>query len=252
MKRVATLEQEIGTALGSAWVIRCFEEVESTMTQAREVAAQLDNGQSALVLSKIQSKGRGRQGRSWESPGEGFFGTIVLTPKVKIESLPPFTLVVGLTLAKVIESAGGKTLLKWPNDLLSISRKKVAGILVEHSGGTETGALLIGVGVNLSAAPKSIPNSTSLREEVGGYCSVSELGINLCNTLSLALSKYEQSGFRAFRKEWEERSFSLGESISVHVGSALKSGEFQGVTDSGALVLSVHGRREEFVSGEIV
>lgn len=103
------------------------------------------------VLADAQTEGRGRQGHRWESgAGQGLWLSASLAPP----ELPP-----GILLQQAMEAVvqalatpGLELGLKWPNDL--VARKdgrlfKLGGILGERVGIR----LILGLGVNLSAAP---------------------------------------------------------------------------------------------------
>jgi BirA family biotin operon repressor/biotin-[acetyl-CoA-carboxylase] ligase len=105
-----------------------------------------------VVVADRQSEGRGRQGNRWESAaGAGLWMSAVLPP--------PTALAPGLILQRAMAAAArvldpqGRTLgLKWPNDLVAWRDGrlvKAGGILGEQIGGR----LILGLGVNLTAAP---------------------------------------------------------------------------------------------------
>lgn len=105
----------------------------------------------AAVMADRQTEGRGRQGNRWESePGQGLWLSASLAPP----DLPP-GLVLQQAMMAVIRALGlpeGRLGLKWPNDLVGLREGrlvKVGGILGERVGPR----LLLGVGVNLTAAP---------------------------------------------------------------------------------------------------
>lgn len=104
------------------------------------------------VLADHQTAGVGRQGHRWESPtGAGLWLSAAVPPP----ALPP-----GLVMQRAMAAAarlldpGGRTLgLKWPNDLVGWKDgqlRKVGGILGEQV----AGRLILGLGVNLTAAPE--------------------------------------------------------------------------------------------------
>lgn len=103
------------------------------------------------VLADAQTVGRGRGGNVWESaPGVGLW----LSAR-----LPVPELAVGVMLQRamaavivVLEPAGVSLGLKWPNDLVAWRGErlvKLGGIIGELS----KGHMILGVGVNLTAAP---------------------------------------------------------------------------------------------------
>lgn len=102
------------------------------------------------VVADGQTEGRGRQGRPWISaPGAGLWMSAALPPP----ELPP-GLVLQRAMAAVAGVLGPSDLgLKWPNDLVGWRRGrlvKLGGILGERAGSR----LLLGLGLNLTAAPE--------------------------------------------------------------------------------------------------
>ncbi|HJU83960.1 MAG TPA: biotin--[acetyl-CoA-carboxylase] ligase [Holophagaceae bacterium] len=131
------------------------------------------------VMADSQTEGRGRQGHRWESaPGAGLWLSAALPPP----DLPP-GIVLQRAMAAVIEALrpfGAELGLKWPNDLVAWKGGdlvKVGGILGERTGGR----LIVGLGVNLSAAPdlpdRAIPASSLL-----------DLGARVPEPISLAVA----------------------------------------------------------------
>eukprot|EP00640_Fibrocapsa_japonica_P006526 CAMPEP_0113944322 /NCGR_PEP_ID=MMETSP1339-20121228/33297_1 /TAXON_ID=94617 /ORGANISM="Fibrocapsa japonica" /LENGTH=183 /DNA_ID=CAMNT_0000949489 /DNA_START=461 /DNA_END=1008 /DNA_ORIENTATION=+ /assembly_acc=CAM_ASM_000762 len=125
------------------------------------------------VAAQRQLAGRGTTGRKWIAPGSGGGGLFltVAVPFQEIPVAPSLTpLKVGIVVAEEVkqllaqepqpgtateegqegEARGPvQVRLKWPNDVL-INDEKVGGILIE----SELPYLLIGIGVNVQAAPQ--------------------------------------------------------------------------------------------------
>ena len=93
-----------------------------------------------LAVAEEQTAGRGRRGRSWESPaGAGIFMSVLLRPKITPDKASMLTIVTACSTAKGIkkyfENEGASCpdiQIKWPNDLV-VNGKKLAGILTEMS-----------------------------------------------------------------------------------------------------------------------
>ncbi len=131
----------------------CFGEVDSTNDIAFDSARQ-PNADGLVVLAKSQRKGRGRFGRTWLSPP----GTNILLSVLLIDPqcrLPhdALTIAAGLAVAEAMETACSLTTeLKWPNDVL-LEGQKAAGILVELRNVNASRAVVVGIGINVNAAP---------------------------------------------------------------------------------------------------
>ena len=137
--------------------IEIVEECASTSDALRQ---RLDRDGAAacaglLLAAEHQSGGRGRSARDWWSgpPRSNLAVSLAVAP-------PPEPTVAGgllaaCALARALRPWTGATVaLKWPNDLL-LDGAKVAGVLAEAPAraGAETPCLLLGLGVNVLAAP---------------------------------------------------------------------------------------------------
>ena len=107
-----------------------------------------------LVAAGQQSAGKGRRGRTWESPADqNIYMSLLLRPtKILPVKAPMLTLVMAYAAAMAIrECTGLDVQIKWPNDLV-INGKKICGILTEMS--TEIDYInyvVIGIGINTNA-----------------------------------------------------------------------------------------------------
>ncbi len=108
--------------------------------------------EGALVLAEVQTQGRGRRGRRWESqPGASLTFSLLLRPALPLQTLGLLPLAAGVALREAVGLGG----LKWPNDLLSPDGRKLGGILLEAKvEGEEVAYALLGVGVNVDWAPE--------------------------------------------------------------------------------------------------
>ncbi|HEU0113731.1 MAG TPA: biotin--[acetyl-CoA-carboxylase] ligase, partial [Thermomicrobiales bacterium] len=101
-----------------AWIVHRFGAVDSTMDEAARLAA-AGAPEGTVVRADFQRAGRGRAGRSWESPpGAALLTTLLFRPVVPPDRLGVLALSAGVAVAEAIEAVGvGPAWLKWPNDV---------------------------------------------------------------------------------------------------------------------------------------
>jgi BirA family transcriptional regulator, biotin operon repressor / biotin---[acetyl-CoA-carboxylase] ligase len=121
--------------------------VDSTQDYLSQVLKSENEGD--FVVSRIQTMGRGRQGRTWISDYGGLYLSITLTPK-----RPAYLSMIAEMIASSICNAFGRNLdlhceFSPPNDVLC-NGKKIAGILVDASIAGNKSVAHVGIGVNLN------------------------------------------------------------------------------------------------------
>ena len=197
-------------------------EIDSTNRRARELAS-AGAPHGTLVTAGAQTAGRGRQGRRWEAPA----GSALLCSLVLREFDALLSLRTGLAVADV---AGEAARVKWPNDV-QVEGRKVAGVLVE--GRPHEGWAVVGIGVNVSAAP-DLPEAVALgRDDVEAV-----LG-ELLAALEARLAEPAASSLDALRA----RDALLGVKVSWDGGEGVGAGidpdgGLRVTTDAGERVLS--------------
>lgn len=150
-----------------------FNEVASTMDVANDLANDGAPG-GVLVLADMQTAGRGRAGRRWESkPGDGIW--LTLLERVNDPSaLDVLSLRIGIRVARALDRfAPAPVGLKWPNDLY-LPGGKLGGILVESRWrGSRPEWTAIGVGINVKAV--QLPGGAALGPDVSRLDVLGEL-----------------------------------------------------------------------------
>jgi BirA family biotin operon repressor/biotin-[acetyl-CoA-carboxylase] ligase len=198
-------------------------EIDSTNRRARELASS-GAPHGTLVTAGVQTAGRGRQGRRWEAPE----GSALLCSLVLREFDALLSLRAGLAVADV---AGEEARVKWPNDV-QVDGRKVAGVLVE--GRPHEGWAVVGIGVNVAAAPPELPDAGTLgRDDVEAV-----LG-ELLAALETRLSEPKAAALDALRA----RDALLGVRVSWDGGEGVAAGidphgGLRVQTDAGERVLS--------------
>lgn len=168
------LKSRIHASLPGVKKIISLAVTESTQDVARELAMSGES-EGTLIIAKTQTRGKGRHGRSWESPPGGLYMTIILSPLIHFCSLAGLSLLASKTVAETLNKIYGiKTTIKPPNDVLAWHPKqrkylKVSGVLTESSSARDKPEwVLLGVGVNLeNSLPKNLVQAASVRQILG-------------------------------------------------------------------------------------
>lgn len=162
------VESHVGSKVMGCRVVS-LDVTDSTNIQAKILAEQ-GCAHGTVVVADQQVNGKGRRGRTWESPkGTCISMSLVLRPTFEPNKASMLTLVMAYSLANAIrkyESFDAQ--IKWPNDIV-VNGKKVSGILTEMS--TEVDYInyvVIGVGINanIQEFPEELKEiATSLKLE---------------------------------------------------------------------------------------
>jgi len=132
------------------FVIEYLEEIPSTQSYLLEIVERRELPFGYTVFTRLQGSGRGRRGRSfWMSPTGGLPFSSWFPLELPPKDLLWIPLLAGVVLGEVL-SRWAKIYLRWPNDLVSFSGGKVAGILSESVfSGSKLRGVVVGIGINL-------------------------------------------------------------------------------------------------------
>ncbi len=167
-------ESELRSRIRTVWAgseLHFYRITGSTNLLAKQ-AGEEDAPHGALFVADEQTAGRGRRGRSWQSPpGANIYFTILLRPDFAPDQASMLTLVMAHSVACAIHRITGlEPSIKWPNDVL-LEGKKVCGILTEMSVEREyIHYVVCGVGINVVSQdfPEGIREHATSVEEVYG------------------------------------------------------------------------------------
>ncbi|MGB4661139.1 MAG: biotin--[acetyl-CoA-carboxylase] ligase [Mobilitalea sp.] len=238
------------------FILEVRQSVTSTNTVAKEMAAQGAKA-GTVIISREQTAGRGRMGRSFYSPTDsGIYFSIILRPVISLEDSLLITTATAVAVAKAIETiAQVKADIKWVNDIY-VSDKKVCGILTEAAMNFENGSLdyaVVGIGINIET--KDFPSE--IRNVAGSLFSdkpedtpissllTAEVLSNLAECMnSLTDKKYVD--------EYRRRSFLIGKDIYVIKGSKTTPAKAIAVDEKARLIVEYEDNTQETLnSGEV-
>ena len=255
-----------------ATTVEVYEEVDSTQARARELARS-GAPSGTLVVSGVQTGGRGRLGRRWGSPPGGLWMSLVLRPKVEASLASRVTQAAAVGVAKALWALGVEVLIKWPNDLLvEPGERKITGILAESSvesvpvaskgagaspGGPErprVDFIVLGVGVNANLDPADLGVTdrevATLRSELGRDVDLLRLLGSLLSHLETELDRLED--FEAILDDWRALSHTLGRKVRVQRFGKTLEGRAIDLSSEGALLVeTAAGETVELYEGEV-
>ena len=219
-----------------------FESLPSTNTELARLAADgADEGLS--VVADEQTAGRGRLQRTWSSPkGAGLYFSTLLRPTIAQDRWPLITFMASLAVSDALQEACGVvTDIKWPNDLLS-GERKICGILAETVETPSGRAVIVGIGINLTAEayPAELAEvATSVAESSERPPERETLLAALVRALSRWYSLFhEPDGLEKIVAAWASRSsYASGKLVTVANGDEVWQGITRGIESDGALRL---------------
>jgi BirA family biotin operon repressor/biotin-[acetyl-CoA-carboxylase] ligase len=242
-------------AIRAGYRINSFETLGSTSDEAMLRAHQGDRGKLWIVAGK-QTGGRGRQGRTWNSPAGNIYASVLLIDPVAQALAPQLGLVAGVALACAIAATArteNPIAIKWPNDLVH-QGAKLAGILVEGARCRDGRfACVLGFGVNRQSHPTDLAYAaTDLFSISADRPSVDTLVSVLSSSLDDALQLWNRGrGFSHIRQRWLELALPAGTRLSVASKLHRLNGIFETIDEQGRLVLVTDDGRTSIDAGDV-
>jgi len=234
-----------------------YPQLDSTNTQAKLLAKQ-GAPEGTVLIAGNQTAGRGRMGRSFQSPdGLGVYLSVILRPNCPPTELMHLTCAAGAAMARAVEQVCGfRPQVKWINDLVA-SGRKLGGILTEMSlaGGLVEYAV-VGIGINClqqskDFSPEVAQIATSLTQITGRNI----LPQQLAAAMTEQLWQMRQTLFTEkarWMAEYKENCITLGKEIQVIQGDAVRPGTALDMDANGGLwVRYTDGSTQVVSSGEV-
>ena len=248
--------------------IEFFKTIDSTNTYAKKLAAQdaVKNHQ-AIIAAETQTAGRGRIGRSFESPaGTGVYLSLVITPKGGISKPAVITASAAVAVCRVIKKLFGiQPAIKWINDIYvnnDGALKKAVGILTEGITNFETGHIesaVIGIGVNIK------PNAKIKKSEaknIAGFLTEAAVDVKVPSRarfiaeIAGQVFKILQEPLPGVIEEYKSMMFLTGKTLTVYplIGDDKTAYEAKAIDideEAGLIVELKDGTRKTLSSGEV-
>lgn len=233
-----------------------YDSIDSTNSETLR-QAKLGAAEGLCIVADEQTAGRGRHGRVWVSPkGSGLYFSILLRPQLPASLLPLMTLMSAVSVHTALLKCAVNADIKWVNDLL-VNEKKICGILAETAETPNGLAVVVGIGINLTAEnypPEIASTATSIESETGIAPNKVRVTEDLLDSL---ISDYEalcaENGPATIRRLWCERSsYAEGKAIIARSAGETVTGVTRGIEENGALRVELNdGSVRSIQAGEI-
>ncbi len=206
-----------------------------------------------MLIADIQTAGRGRHGRIWQSPQGNLFLSILLRPEIQAARLGEIAFLVALAVADTVDSVlpVARVALKWPNDIL-LEGAKLSGILIESElTGGRADVMVVGIGINIAATPQDTTYPATCLQAHGATAGRDDIADTLLHCFAQRWRQWEDDGFTVIRQDWLARAWSLGAPVTVAADSATLTGQFDGIDEAGALLLATDQGLRRVLSGSL-
>ncbi len=226
-----------------------FDTLDSTNDYCKRNASLLPS--FCVVYTTHQTKGKGRNQRSWVS--EPFLNlSLSLFIKKPINHPEYLSILTALAVVSTLKALDIQPQIKWPNDIL-IEKKKVCGILLEALNQGKKTDYIIGVGININTT--SFPDelkkkATSIAIFLNQTISIKKvLRIFLRNWKKLFATFEKKSDF--YMQEYKKYSCVLHQKIQFEYNRQLCEGIVVDILKDGSLQIEMENKKITINYGEI-
>lgn len=243
-------KSEIVSRLHTKWAGKKLYYVDSTGSTNTDAKRYAEEGDphGTTVVADMQTAGKGRRGRKWQSPsGINTYFTILLKPSFAPDKASMLTLVMALSVAEAIEGITGlQAGIKWPNDIV-VNKKKVVGMLTEMSTTPEMDEIqyvVVGVGVNVNIGseeelPEEIrPTATSLKIETGRQINRAVLTEHILTRFEHNYEEFERTlNLSALLDAYQQHLVNVDAQVRVLDPAGEYTGISRGINETGELIV---------------
>jgi len=251
--------EEVQSLMDVRWIGRqlyYYPQIDSTNIKAKQLG-ETDARHGTLVMAGSQAAGRGRRGKSWESPfDENIYMSLLLRPDFAPAKASMLTLVMAYSVARTLrELEHAEVQIKWPNDIV-LNGKKLVGILTEMS--TEIDYInyvVIGIGINVNQESFSgeLVHATSLYRETGQK-------VHRAFLITAVMKRFEEDYEQFVREEslswikdaYNELLVNYQREVMIHKTDGSYQAFAMGINDKGELLVRREdGTEESIFAGEV-
>lgn len=246
-----------------------YDSIGSTSTEAARAATSGDAG-DVWFCALQQTEGRGRRGRKWESPHGNLAASLLVVPDCDASVSATLGFVAGVAMNRALSlllpdavvkqgidgadgQNGSRIALKWPNDVLA-DGAKLSGILLEAQKRPDGGlAVVIGMGVNVVAAPEGLPYPATSLRALGYDISAETVFGALSDAWVDTVEVWNAGrGISDILSLWREAAAGIGAEVAVQQEGEVVRGVFETIDEAGRLIVRANdNRRIAITAGDV-
>lgn len=246
-----------------------FDTIGSTSTEATRAATSGDAG-DVWYCALQQTEGRGRRGRTWVTAPGNLAASLLIVPNCDPSIAATLGFVAGVAmnraLRQIVPSAtvkhgidgadgqgGSRIALKWPNDVLA-DGAKLSGILLEAQKRPDGSlAIVIGMGVNIVAAPEGLPYPATSLRDLGYDISAETVFAALSDAWVDTIEVWDAGrGIAEVLSLWREAAAGIGAEVAVQRDGEVVRGVFETIDEAGRLIVRANdNRRIAITAGDV-
>lgn len=227
------------------------------VTSTNEEIAKLPMSKALVMVSEMQTQGRGRNGKVWSSPlaRNLYFSMRIQFKAQALANLTSFSPALGLYLVEYLQRKNIPAKIKWPNDIW-VNGAKLAGILIETRAKSEHEVeMVIGIGLNnlpFMAENLGTNKATSIYDVLGEAFNRNDLIVDIINIIDNLRNSYESFNPPSIVNMWNNYSALYDQKIRLFSPAREIIGTEVGIAENGALLIQREdGTIQQYFSGEL-
>ena len=233
------------------WIV--LHEINSTNTFLKQRIA--DGAHlPTIVCADRQTSGKGRKGRTWQSPEGGLYMSIGV--QIPEDGISPvyYGVAASVAIAGVLQKKYAiDARLKWPNDIL-VHGRKLCGILTELVTLPDAPAHIItGIGLNANASiylNDAMYDTTSIRDITGERIDLKDLRRRIASAVLQAWRDMQTDTAETIRKQWVASSATINQQVEIHTNEHIITGTAVDIDDTFQLIVNTSNGRQAFCAGD--
>ena len=214
-------------------------------------------GEGDIIWAENQSAGRGQRGHSWLSnEGLNLTFSYIFEPTF-LPATEQFSLLQAVALAMVdcLAEYNIEAKIKWTNDIY-VGDNKIVGILMEHKlQGNCIGRTIAGIGLNVNQTsfPDSLPNPTSMQLETEEHYEREQVLTRITHHLTRRYEMLRNGEFSRLQEDYHSRLYRLDENHCYALPDGTRfQGQITGVEPRGELkITTTEGKEHKFLFKEV-